>query len=94
MTLDEIRQSREAGSLSTPEAIEQLTSLISTLTDSMEKEQALTLRGELYWKYERRAEAINDYNAAIAINPDSAAVKLKEAAYAILDFYNKDLYNP
>lgn len=94
MTLDEIRQSREAGSISTPEAIERLTALISSLTDSTEKEQALTLRGELYWKYERRAEAINDYNAAIAINPGSAAIKLKEAAYAILDFYNKDLYNP
>lgn len=51
-------------------------------------------RGLLYWKLGKRAEAINDYNEAIRINPTSRALQVKEATYSILDYYNKDLYNP
>lgn len=51
-------------------------------------------RGLLYWKLGKRAEAINDYNEAIRINPESRALQVKEATYSILDYYNKDLYNP
>lgn len=90
--LSDIKESLEAGSMTSEQAIGALTDIIDANTP--EKEPALARRGELYWKFDRRADAINDYNAAIAINPDSVAVKLKEAAYAILDFYNKDLYNP
>ena len=38
--------------------------------------------------------AINNYNEAIRINPSSPAAGALEIANNILDFYNKDLYNP
>ena len=93
-TLDEIRQGTESGTMSAEQAIAFLTEIIASDAAPDCREQALSARGLLYWKMERRADAINDYNAAISINADSAAVRLKESAYAILDFYNKDLYNP
>lgn len=57
-------------------------------------DEYLVERGLLYWKLGNRADAINDYNEAIRINPSSRAVQVKEATYSILDYYNKDLYNP
>ncbi len=59
-----------------------------------EDDEALTLRGMKYWSLGQRANAINDYLAAININPDSKAQMAMKATYEILDFYNKDLYNP
>ncbi len=38
--------------------------------------------------------AINNYNEAIRLNPDSPAAGALEIANEILGFYNKDLYNP
>ena len=55
---------------------------------------ALTLRGLKYWSLGRRADAINDYLAALEINPESKAKQAMQATYDILDYYNKDLYNP
>lgn len=57
-------------------------------------EEALTLRGIKHWSAGHRALAINDYLAAIAINPHSRAVEALRAANEILDYRNKDLYNP
>ena len=50
------------------------------LTLHPEDDEALTLRGMNL--------------AAININPDSKAQMAMKATYEILDFYNKDLYNP
>lgn len=57
-------------------------------------EEALTLRGMRHWAMNHRSKAINDYLAAIRINPSSRAVEALRQAQAILDFYNKDLLNP
>lgn len=57
-------------------------------------EEALIERGRLYWGLGRRSEAIGDYLAAQKINPAGKAAQLLKATYEILDFYNKDLYNP
>ncbi len=57
-------------------------------------EKALIERGRLYWTLGKRSEAINDYLAAQKINPDGDAKQLLKATYEILDFYNKDLFNP
>ena len=57
-------------------------------------EEALIERGRLYWALGRRGEAIGDYLAAQRINPSGKATQLLKATYEILDFYNKDLYNP
>lgn len=57
-------------------------------------EEALIARGRLYWALGRRSEAIGDYLAAQKLNPSGKAPQILKATYEILDFYNKDLYNP
>ncbi len=57
-------------------------------------EGAFLERGRIYWALGNRSRAINDYLAAQRINPDGHASQLLKASYDILDFYNKDLYNP
>lgn len=91
MTLDEIKAAREAGATA-EQTIEALTALIEA--DPKNADEPLTERGLLYWKMGRRADAINDYNRALTLNPQSRAAQAKAAAYAILDYYCKDFYNP
>lgn len=54
----------------------------------------LTLRGMKHFGAGHRALAINDYLAALEIDPDCSARQALEHANRILDFYNKDLFNP
>ena len=72
-------------------AIEKLTAYISLHPDS---DEALTVRGMKYWGAGQRSLAINDYLAAIRLNPESRARLALQATNDILDYYNKDLYNP
>ena len=71
-----------------------LQSLSELIASDAGDEAALIERGRLYWALGKRSYAINDYLAAQKINPDGAAKQLLKATYEILDFYNKDLYNP
>ena len=71
-----------------------LQALSERLKQDSEDEEALIERGRLYWALGRRSEAINDYLAARRINPEGKAKELLKATYDILNFYNKDLYNP
>ena len=57
-------------------------------------DEAYTIRGLKHWGLNHRKEAINDYLAALRINPNSRAKMALEFANSILDFYNKDLLNP
>lgn len=57
-------------------------------------EEVLIERGRIHWALGNRSNAINDYLAAQRINPEGRATQLLKATYDILDFYNKDLYNP
>ena len=57
-------------------------------------DEALTIRGMKYWGAAKYSLAINDYLAAIKINPDSRARFALSSAREILDYRNKDLYNP
>lgn len=76
----------------TPEAaVEYLTEFIA---DNPSDTDALTMRGIRYWSLGKRAEAINDYLAAIKIDPECSAKQALQATNDILDYYNKDLYNP
>lgn len=59
-----------------------------------QNDDAITLRGMRYWSLGNRAAAIKDYLAAIKINPESKAKMALKATNDILDYYNKDLYNP
>ena len=73
------------------EAIEALNKLLERNPDN---EEALTLRGQKHWTLNHRRDAINDYLAAIKINPESQSALLLKYANSILDFYSKDLLNP
>lgn len=79
-------------SSSTPaDAIAAITAHLAVCPDD---DDALYKRGKLFWKMGDRRNALNDYNAAVAVNPSSPAALALETANAILDFYNRDLYNP
>lgn len=80
--------------LSGREAVKVLTDYIEANPDAPGIDEALTLRGMKYWSLQDRSAAINDYLAAIRLNPLSRAVQALKAANDILDYYNKDLYNP
>ena len=73
------------------EAIAIITSFIEAHPDS---DEAFTMRGMKYWGAGKRSLAINDYLAAIRINPESRARLALQATNEILDYRNKDLYNP
>lgn len=84
-SLDEIKK------LPPEEAIPLLDDYISSHPDD---DEALTLRGLRHWALNHRQLAINDYLAAMEINPESKAKMALQYANSILDYYNKDLYNP
>lgn len=90
MTLDEIKKTISDG---TPvdECIGLLDSYIS---GHPADDEALLTRGMLHWRLSQRAEAINDLNAAVRLNPRSRAGVMLQSVNTILDFYDKDLYNP
>lgn len=90
-TLDEIKAGVADGSLTTENAIGLLNEYIAANPGD---DAALTYRGMRYWSLNRRSEAINDYLAAVKANPESEARNALKVTYDILNFYNKDLYNP
>lgn len=89
MTFQQLKE--KISSLSNGDAIEQLDIYISS---NPESEEAYTLRGMKHWGCGHRSLAINDYLTAIRINPDSKARQALKVANEILDYRNKDLYNP
>ena len=58
------------------------------------KSDELYERGNVFRKQGNWQEAINCYMEAIELNPDSPAVEAKAMLDDILNFYNKDAYNP
>ena len=68
-------------------AIKQLDQLLQD--DSVEKD----LRGNAYRKKGDWKQALDNYQYAIDLNPDSPAVQARTMAIDILNFYHKDMYN-
>lgn len=89
-TLDQIRSLINDG-IAKEEAVKLLDAYIA---ENPSDDAAFALRGLQYWGMQQRKKAINDYLAAIAINPDSTARTALQSAREILDYYNKDIYNP
>ena len=58
------------------------------------KSDELYERGNAFRKQGNWQEAINCFMEAIELNPDSPAVEAKAMLDDILNFYNKDAYNP
>ena len=72
-------------------------SAMKTLNAELEKSTdatMLALRGDLNWKLGPRAQAISDYEAAVDLDPSSPAAQTLAIAREVMDFYNRDLYNP
>lgn len=86
-----MRNLEDIGKLDAREAIKELDKWISWHPDD---DEAYTLRGLRHWSLNHRREAINDYLAALRINPQSKARMALEYSNSILDYYNKDLLNP
>ncbi len=73
------------------QAIEQLNQLLEN--DFPEKDTAYYLRGNAYRKQGNWQQALNNYQYAIDINPESPASEARRMVIDILNFYNKDMYN-
>lgn len=70
---------------------------LALLTDAIAKtpgSELYYMRGRLFWKIGRKGDAMSDYASATALDPSSPAAKAMEIARDVMDFYNKDLYNP
>lgn len=88
-TLEEIRKT--AASDNAEAAVKELDAYLAENPDS---EEALVLRGKLCWSLNRRGQAMTDWLAAVKLNPNSKAAMMIKTGNEILNFYNKDLYNP
>lgn len=75
------------------EAIALLENLV---TDSSieNKDYAYYVLGNAYRRGNHWQDAINSYSRAIELNPESPAKDMRASCIKILDFYNKDMYNP
>lgn len=51
-------------------------------------------RGKLHWRMGNRAQAITDYEHAVAINPQSPARIALDNAHDVISFFNPDIFNP
>lgn len=62
--------------------------------DGAAKAEAYYLLGRIAWKKGDKAGAITHYGEAVDADPHSEAAVALEQARDIMDFFNKDLYNP
>lgn len=73
------------------EALVAIEHLLST--DLATKDEAYYLRGNAYRKQGDWKQAIDNYQLAIDINPNSPATQARAMAINILEFFHKDMYN-
>ena len=57
------------------------------------KPHTLNMLGNAYRKKGDWKKALDNYQYAIDINPQTAAVNARQMILSILNFYNKDMYN-
>lgn len=74
-------------------AIEQLNLLLQDSSDNKEKEVFYYLRGNAYRKKEDWKQALDNYQYAIELNPESPALQARAMVISILEFFHKDMYN-
>ena len=88
-SLDSLKAMIEQGEVE--QAIRQLDAMIET--DSPDKDAAYYLRGNAYRKQGNWQQALNNYQSAIDLNPDTPAVEARRMVMDILEFFHKDMYN-
>lgn len=74
-------------------AIEQLNLLLQDPSVEKEKDTLYYLRGNAYRKKGNWKQALDNYQYAIELNPNSPAIQARAMAIDILDFFHKDMYN-
>ena len=52
------------------------------------------MKGRIAWKRGQKSRAMSFYAEAAGLEPESEAATALEQARRVMDFYNKDLYNP
>ena len=71
----------------------EVTQAIEQLNRFPQKDTAYYLRGNAYRKQGNWQQALNNYQYAMDINPESPAREARRMVIDILNFYNKDMYN-
>ncbi len=61
--------------------------------DNPHKDEAYYLKGNAYRKLSNWQQALNNYQKAIDLNPESPAADARQMVIDILNFFNKDMYN-
>lgn len=74
------------------EAIQRLTSALSSAGDDTCRAQLHCLIGDAYYKSGNWKEAIQNYQEACDCDANSPAAEKLKMAQSILGFYNKDIY--
>ena len=69
------------------------TSFSKTVLYEKEKDTLYYLRGNAYRKKGDWKRALDNYQYAIELNPDSPAVQARKMVIDILNFYHKDMFN-
>ena len=66
------------------------------MTTDIDKQRAASLyeEGNAHRKQQRWAQALNAYEQAMALDPDSPAASARQMLTDIMEFYCKDYYNP
>ena len=87
--LKTIKKLIDEGKTST--AIDQLNLFLAQ--NSQDADMAYYLLGNAFRKQGDWQGALNNYQEAIDINPDSPAAEARNMVIDILEFYNKDMFN-
>ena len=87
--LKEIKQRMDEGEVDT--VIDQLNQLLSQKPENAD--YIYYLRGNAFRTQGNWQGALNDYQEAIDLNPDSPAADARKMVMDILEFYNKDMFN-
>lgn len=75
-------------------AIEKLHAYLSSTTSfPTQPDEAYYLLGNAFRKKGDWQSALNNYQKAMDINPESPAADARKMVIDILNFYNKDMYN-
>ena len=61
--------------------------------DNPHIDEAYYLKGNAYRKLSNWQQALNNYQKAIDLNPESPAADARQMVIDILNFFNKDMYN-
>lgn len=70
-------------------------SVLEELRDNCAMNDAVAYElGNAYWKRQDWKRCLDSYACAIKLNPDSPATEMRKMVLEILQFYNKEMFNP